>query len=51
MKGEADMNDYMKKWFKAAGVRAVKTVDGEKYYSDWIYFSHKTPKETAKSSS
>ena len=33
------------------GVRAVKTVDGEKYYSDWIYFSHKTPKETAKSSS
>lgn len=21
------MNDYMKKWFKAAGVRAVKTVE------------------------
>lgn len=28
------------------GVRAVKTVDGKDYYSDWTYFSHKTPENT-----
>ncbi len=29
------------------GVRAMKTVDGQDYYSDWNYFSHKTPAESA----
>ncbi len=26
MKGDHDMNTYWKNWFKAAGVRAIKTV-------------------------
>ena len=29
------------------GVRAMKTVDGKGYYSDWTYFKHTTPKEDA----
>lgn len=29
------------------GVRAMKTVDGKDYYSDWNYFSHKTPDEAS----
>ncbi len=29
------------------GVRAVKTVDGQDYYSGWNYFSHETPAESA----
>ena len=29
------------------GVRAMKTVDGKDYYSDWTYFKHTTPKEDA----
>lgn len=33
------------------GVRAMRTVDGEDYYSDWTYFTHKTPEESAKSTS
>lgn len=29
------------------GVRAMKTVDGKDYYSEWAYFSHTTPKEAS----
>ena len=28
------------------GIRAMKTVDGKDYYSDWTYFDHTTPKES-----
>lgn len=31
------------------GVRAMKTVEGTDYYSDWNYFSHETPKESSES--
>lgn len=29
------------------GVRAMKTVDGQNYYSEWNYFSHETPEESS----